>query len=146
MAGREPSPDGYDLSIDTQVQEFTKLKQQLTYFIVSASVAVIVFAVNLAKDIVADDDQLRLLAIASIAGVGAAGCALLNLHLQLSSYRLHLKYRTAGVRDFTQLPRDDREAWDRLNGRAAKLLTASFGFLATEILFAAWFMWLLLAG
>ncbi|MGA8657669.1 MAG: hypothetical protein WB586_16110, partial [Chthoniobacterales bacterium] len=43
--------DEYDLKIDSQVEKFLDLKQKLTYFLVTASIGPIAFALTFVKDV-----------------------------------------------------------------------------------------------
>jgi hypothetical protein len=94
---------------------------------------VIAFLFKFAND---DDEPLKglfaLLIASAVAGLIAAGLCLLNIYLELRSYRLHLKYRYERKQwdDLTQMEQDD---WTAINKRAAIVLNLAFLFLFTEI-------------
>jgi hypothetical protein len=112
------SPDEqckYDLEIDTQVAKFVEIKQKLTYFLVTASVAVIAFLVNFTVENRAQVGcYIWLLTLSSIAGLITAGSSLLSLNFELRSYTLHLKYRYE-KKNYESLGPEEQEKWERIN-------------------------------
>lgn len=135
----------YTLAIDEQVEKFVDIKQKLTYFLVTASVAVVAFLVSFVADnpTVGDLDaaegaRLALLVTSALAGFSAAGLALINLHLEHRSYSRHLKYRYQR-KDWDDLTKKEQDRWDVINKAASWCLLGAFTALAAEILFAVVF-------
>lgn len=84
----------YDLKIDEQVAAFLETKQKLTYFLITASVAVTAFLINFAMTNRAEVRNITWLIITSaVGGLLTAGFSLLSLHYELRSYNMHLGYR-----------------------------------------------------
>lgn len=112
-ADTDPSSTEYGLRIDEQTETFLELKQKLTYFLITASVAVVAFLISYIVDNQADvlSVALVLASLASLSGLLVAGCSILSLHKDIGSYRLHLKYRYQR-RDPT---RSEISQWDDLN-------------------------------
>jgi hypothetical protein len=126
-------PIDYELKIDAQVEKFFETKQKLTYFLVTASAAVIAFIVTSVTDKLGNVGPLVWIVVLSVmAGLVAAGSSLLNLHCELLSYRLHIKYRYQ-KKLWTNLTDKEQAYWDRLNGRAMRYLKVAFIFLFVEI-------------
>lgn len=137
--GNQQNPDDYELKIDDQVEKFVEMKQKLTYFLITASIAIIVFLANFINKHPKDIKYLVWLAIiSSISGLLTSGCSLLNLHLELRSYRLHLQYRYERI-DWVSLSKKQKKEWELINKRAARLLTSAFFFLFIEITYAVMF-------
>jgi hypothetical protein len=136
------SPDEqfkYDLEIDNQVSKFVEIKQKLTYFLVTASVAVIAFVVNFAVENRSYVGCYTwLLTSSSIAGLLTSGSSLLSLNLELRSYTLHLKYRYE-KKTYESLGPEEQEKWDRINKFARGFVTSAFVFLFLEISLAVAF-------
>jgi hypothetical protein len=135
MAG----PSEYDLKIDSQVEKFLETKQKLTYFLITASVAVIAFLF----DFVHDNKTVAmnfawLVILSSLSGLLTAGFSLLNIRYELQSYRLHLKSRYER-KDYSTLDQREQKLWDRINYRASRLLILAFTFLFSEIFLAVLF-------
>jgi hypothetical protein len=129
----------YDLKIDTQVEKFLEMKQKLTYFLITASVAVIVFLANFTFERGSEIKNIILLVIiSSIAGLLTSGFSLLNLHLEHKSYRLHIKYRYQKI-FWESLGEKKKKQWDRINTWAAHFFKSALFFLFIEITFAVIF-------
>jgi hypothetical protein len=127
------TPSEYDLKIDAQVEKFVENKQKLTYFLVTASVAVIAFIVNFT---VSHPTPLPSMVIfASIAGLFTSGFSLLNLRFEHRSYNLHLKYRYQ-KKTWDDLAPEEQAQWDKLNRQATFFIETAFLFLFIEILFS----------
>jgi hypothetical protein len=130
----------YDLSIDQQAEQFVELKQKLTYFLITASVVVISFAINFyaqhvrIETAINKNTNLSLLVVAAIFSLLAAGLALLNLHLSHQSFARHLGLRYER-RTWIDLSNRERDSWDRVNKAARFALTLSFMSLFLEMLF-----------
>src|SRR4026209_2614476 len=130
-------PSDYDLKVDAQVEKFVENKQKLTYFLITASVAVMAFIVNFAVTHPADLPSLAI--FASIAGLLTSGFSLLNLRYEHRSYNLHLKYRYQ-KKTWNDLTATEQTHWDNLNRQATFLLEGAFICLFIEILFSVLFL------
>lgn len=139
------SYDEYQLQIDTQAEAYLQLRQKLTYFIVTASIVVISFALNFyiknhqnAKIL----NQLHgvILAVAAVSALVASGLAMASLHFGHLSFRKHLEARYAR-REWMELSLRERTAWDRINRITSAALLLAFGSLFAEILFLLIFFW-----
>jgi|HubBroStandDraft_4_1064222.scaffolds.fasta_scaffold113411_2 hypothetical protein len=125
--------DEYDLKIDSQVEKFLDLKQKLTYFLVTASIGPIAFALTFVKDVAKNLFGIWVaMFIGIVLGLVSTGCALYSLHLELASYQKHLGYRYARKRwdDLSQKEKDD---WNDINVKAGLFLKFSFIALFAEI-------------
>ena len=129
----------YELKIDAQVEKFVEMKQKLTYFLITASVAVIVFLANFVNKFPCEAKKIIwLVMLSSVSGILTSGFALLNLNLEFRSYKLHLKYRYQ-KKNWNSLNKAERNEWDKLNNRAFKSLTTAFICLFCEIALAITF-------
>ncbi len=137
MPEKDPlDPYEYDLKIDIQVEKFIETKQKLTYFLITASVAVIAFLVDFVVKLRGEVGGLVWLAVLSaVAGLLTAGFSLLNIRFELKSYRLHLKLRYE-KKTWDSLKPDEQKDWDRVNRFAARFLESAFVFLFIEIALA----------
>lgn len=132
----------YDLKIDAQVEKFLEMKHKLTYFFITASVAVIAFLVNFVIKFPIEARKLILVVIlSSISGILTSGFALLNLSGELRSYRLHLKYRYE-KRDWESLNDTEKNTWTKVINWASCFSKISFFCLFLEIAFAVLFFML----
>lgn len=132
-------PSEYDLKIDSQVEKFLESKQKLTYFLITASVAVIAFLFNFVHDNKTVAMNFAWLVIlSSLSGLLTAGLSLLNIRYELQSYRLHLKSRYER-KDYSTMDQREQKLWDRINHRASRLLVLAFTFLFSEIFLAVLF-------
>jgi hypothetical protein len=123
-------PSDYDLKVDSQAEKFVENKQKLTYFLITASVAVIGFVVNFA---VTNKVNLPSLVIfTSLAGLLTTGFSLLNLHSEHRSYRLHIQYRYQR-KSWIHLTPDEQAHWEKLNDQASLFLECAFAFLFIEV-------------
>jgi hypothetical protein len=127
------SPSEYDLKIDTQVEKFVETKQKLTYFLVTASVAVVAFVVDFGvKNRATLGIAMLLILYSCLSGLVTAGSALLNLHLEISSYQLHLRFRYQR-KNWSDLKPEEQSKWTKLNSMAAFFLKSAFIFLFLQI-------------
>lgn len=134
----------YELKIDAQVEKFFEIKQKLTYFLITASIAVMAFLVNFAITHLMEAKQfIWIVIISSIAGFFTSGFSLLNLHLEHRSYRLHIKYRYE-KKEWDSLSDMDKNKWELINKWAARSLKSAFIFLFIEITFTVIFFVLFL--
>lgn len=137
-------PSEYDLKIDAQTEKFLDLKQKLTYFLITASVTPIAFALTFMQDKLDSVAGLwYLLAAGTLSGLGSAGSALQAIHLELRSYRIHIKTRYCR-KEWDDLCKDQRDRWDGINKSAARFLKWSFLLLFFEIVLLAIFFMLVL--
>ncbi|MGA7576575.1 MAG: hypothetical protein ACLQUW_02465 [Desulfobaccales bacterium] len=137
----------YQLKIDAQAEKFIQNKQRLTYFLITAGVAVIAFLVKLAVDNLKVNNWLvYLLIISCFCGLVTSGFSILNLRLENRSHGLHIIYRYAG-KGYASLTDCEQKKWDNVNKWAARCLNGAFIFLFVEILFAViFFVFLVMAG
>ncbi len=126
----------YDLKIDEQTEAFLAKKHQLTYFIVTAAVVPIGFALTILNDRMVLDIHLSwgwaLLVVGVALGLLAAGLALLSLSAEISSYQRHIKYRYER-KSPKDLSEKESRAWERINSVAGASRTFAFGLLAVEM-------------
>jgi hypothetical protein len=126
----------YDLKIDEQTEAFLAKKHQLTYFIVTAAVVPIGFALTILNDKMMLDIHLSwgwaLLVVGGAFGLLAGGLALLSLWAEISSYQRHIKnrYKRKSPEDLSE--KENRE-WERINSVAGASRTFAFGLLAVEM-------------
>jgi hypothetical protein len=129
----------YELKIDAQVEKFFETKQKLTYFLITASTAVIAFLVNFVASRLDDVLTLVWLVILSVlAGLVSTGSSIRSLHCELLSYRLHLKYRYER-KNWAQLSAAEQRDWNSRNAWALRYQNSAFVFLFIEIAFAVMF-------
>jgi RsiW-degrading membrane proteinase PrsW (M82 family) len=139
MRKRPKEPKEYELKIDAQVEKYFEIKQKLTYFLITASVAIITFLANFVFKYRSEAKYLFWLIIVScIAGLVTSGLSLLNLHFEHKSYRLHLKYRYE-QKTWDSLNEKDKKKWDSINKLAGRFLVGAFVALFIEITFAVTF-------
>ncbi len=136
-----PMPqDEYGLRIDDQVVQFLQLKQKLSYFLITAAVAVIAFVVGFiaanskttAGSIAITPLDAVLVIVGSSAGIVGAGASLLSLHFGHRSFALHLEHRY-DHKAYADLDRCDQMAWDRVGKWARVYLLTAFVALFVEI-------------
>jgi hypothetical protein len=143
--------DDWTLGVDTQSSVLIQLKQQLTYFLITASMAVIGFVAAFnnvrsgAWDAALSWPTVLATAILTLAGLGCAGLCLLYLYLGNQSFVLHLKYRSQR-RTYDELTQAERDHWDTLTRRANLFLELSFVLLFVEIVTTIVFFWLLVTN
>jgi hypothetical protein len=131
-------PDDYDLAIDAQVEKFVETKQKLTYFLITASVAVIAFTIDFfveharGEQASAITPESALVVASALAGLATAGFSLLNLRFEHRSYSLHLAHRYRR-KTWNSLTPTQQQRWDRITVWAARLLVAAFALLFLEI-------------
>jgi tRNA isopentenyl-2-thiomethyl-A-37 hydroxylase MiaE len=134
----EAPRDTWDLAVDEQVAKFVELRQKLTYFLITASVAVAAFSINFYVKSVRKDPTMTalhpvLLVAACVAALSTGGFALLTLHLDHRSFARHLGLRYERRR-FQDLPQRQQTSWNRLTNLAATALLLAFVALFGEIL------------
>jgi hypothetical protein len=126
-------PNEYDLKIDSQVEKFLDLKQKLTYFLITASVGPIAFALSFVKDETKNISGIWIaMATGVVIGLLAAGFALFSLHFELTSYQKHLRYRYER-KSWADLTAVEQSQWNKINARAHTFLKFSFIALFAEI-------------
>ena len=129
----ENIPDDYDLKIDKQVEKFLELKHKLTFFIITAAIGSLAFTLNFAIEkldaIAADPLRTASLVVAAVFSLIASGSALLSLHGEIESYRLHIKYRYER-KIWDDVPEPVQVRWTWLNRLAQIWQVSAFVFLA----------------
>jgi hypothetical protein len=135
----------YELAIDTQTEKFVEIKQKLTYFLITATVAVTAFLVSFVVDnlrirqrLLASDTESALVVASSLLGLLGAGSALISLRLEHLSHARHLRYRYQH-RKWDDLSGAEQASWDQLTQWAARFLTSAFAGLFLQILLAVCF-------
>ena len=133
------SPGDYELAIDSQVKSFVEIKQKLTYFLITASVAVIGFDASFVTTNLRSGGaftltflESRAIILSCIAGLLTAGLSLLNLALEHQSYSRHLGYRYRR-QTWDSLSTAQQASWDNLTRWASRLLKGAFAALFTQI-------------
>jgi hypothetical protein len=137
--------DEYQLAIDTQAEAYLQLRQKLTYFIVTASIVVISFALNFYIGKEHDSELLHklhgiILALAATCALAASGMALISLHFGHLSFRKHLEARYA-EKAWLDLTQHERDVWNRINKTTSIALFLSYTLLFAEILVLLIFFW-----
>lgn len=138
---QNPNPNEYDLKVDAQVEKFIDLKQKLTYFLITASVAIIAFLFNFVTKYRSEAESFVWLVItSSIAGLLTSGFSLISLYLGLESYRKHIDNRYK-KKNYGSLTVEEKAEWDWFNIWASNFLKYAFIFLFIEIMFAIVFFY-----
>jgi len=143
--------ENWMLGVDSQSSALIQLKQQLTYFLITASMAVIGFGAAIANgrpgawEAALAWPTILASALLALTGLGCAGLCLLYLYLGNQSFVLHLKYRYQRT-TYEDLKKEDQTQWDNLTNRANQFLELSFVLLFIEILAALVFFWLLITS
>jgi hypothetical protein len=151
VSGRMTHPPGnndqaFELSIDQQVEKFLELRQKLSYFLITASIAVIAFSINFYTKNIRTDKVLihhvhgTLLAAGAISALATAGLALINLQFGHVSARNHLKYRYLRL-SYSELTDRQKHSWTAVNIMASYALLLAFVALFLEVLFLILFFW-----
>lgn len=146
-----PQEDEWTLGVDTQSSVLIQLKQQLTYFLITASMAVIGFVTAFnnvrsgAWDAALSWPTVLVTLVLTLAGLGCAGLCLLYLYLGNQSFVLHLKYRSQR-KTYDDLTQPEKAHWDTLTRRANQFLELSFVLLFIEIVVTIVFIWLIVTN
>jgi len=146
MTAAENNDQAFELSIDQQVEKFLELRQKLSYFLITASIAVIAFSINFYIKNIRTDKVLvhhvhgTLLAAGAISALATAGLALLNLQFGHMSVRKHIKYRYERV-SYSKLNSRQKKSWTAVNIIASCALLLAFFALFLEILFLILCFW-----
>jgi hypothetical protein len=124
----------YDLKIDEQTEKFIETKQKLSYFLITASVAVTAFLVTFVFDKHPEEigSEVWLVVCACLIGLATAGASLLALHWELRSYGMHIAARYQKL-EWKDLSEKSRAEWDRVNGNAASARKWALVLLFVEI-------------
>ena len=142
----ENNDQAFELSIDQQVEKFLELRQKLSYFLITASIAVIAFSINFYTKNIRTDKVLvhhvhgTLLAAGAISALATAGLALLNLQFGHMSVRNHVKYRYERL-SYSELTNRQKQSWTAVNITASYALFLAFIALFLEILFLILCFW-----
>jgi hypothetical protein len=145
----EPRPSDYDLTVDAQTETFLEVKQKLTYFLITASVTPIAFALTLLQGRLSNLDHSGYVLATFIPGVVcgllSSGSALRAIYYEMESYRLHIAGRYAR-KTWQDLDVAERNHWDQLNRSASWYLEVSFITLFMEFALLAVSVTLLLVS
>jgi MFS family permease len=126
-------PAEYELRIDAQAEKFLETKQKLSYFLITASIAPIAFAIQYAGGrLGAVGGWVWMLILGLVAGVLCTAAVLWALYCELKSYQKHIAYRYQSKR-WTDLTAAQQTEWDKLNQQARRSLNASLVLLLAEI-------------
>jgi len=111
-------PDEYDLKVDSQVEKFLELKHKLTFFLVTSAVGSIGYTLNFSISRISDLTHRRgrivILSTATVFSLLTVALALFSLYKDISSYRLHLKYRYLR-KMWEQVSPNDKKIWEKAN-------------------------------
>lgn len=122
---RQADPVEYELRLDEQTADYLRVRQQLAYFLVTASGVIAAFILDRATEQQFSHPLPRsLLLLSGGLAVVVGGSALLAIQAQLRSYSLHLQTRLAR-QSFEALPVSDQEQWTRYNERSRRRLRVS---------------------
>jgi hypothetical protein len=136
MPNANPADD-YELKIDSQVEKFLDLKQKLTYFLITASIAPIAFSLGFVKDETKSLSGIWIpMVVGIVIGLLSAGFALFSLNAEVASYQKHLGYRYQR-KVWTDLSTKEQNQWKRLNADARWFLRGSFSTLFAEFILLA---------
>jgi hypothetical protein len=133
----------YALKRNEEVTKFLESKQKFTYFLITGSVAVVAFLVDfLVKNQQASEmPSFCLAGLGAATGIFTAGSALLSLHYEHESFKLHLKYMHE-EKDYISLRPEQQQVWDQVNAKASQFLKGSFVGLFLEIGFTVIFFFI----
>lgn len=135
--GNLPSVSEYELKIDAQVEKFLETKHKLVYFLVTASVAPIVAAVQFLYGKPLSRLGLSAAIAGIVAGLAASAGAIRALQFELASYRSHIAYRYA-QKSWDNLTAAEQDSWSSVNRRATAYTRLAFLLICIEFaLFAA---------
>jgi len=139
---QSPRPTDYDLAVDQQTDRFISLHHQLTYFLITASVAPLGFtlksAIEFNKDLNFEVWVIFILLIGGLSGVLSAAWAISALRRDISSHRKHLASRY-NRKSYSDLPLNEQKEWDKDVKRARVYRDLSFFSLIVSIAFQAIF-------
>jgi hypothetical protein len=128
--------DDYELKIDEQVSQFLGLNHTITFFLITAAVATLGFTLNFAAsnkiELTGSDLRFYLIVFAALSAMLAAGLALLALTADISSFRIHLRYRYERKK-YADISKLEKTRWDRIIRRASWARKASFFLLIVTV-------------
>lgn len=128
--------DEHDWQVERSALEFTKLRQQLAYYVAGLSAAILAYIGLLAR-VPENLGPLRgLIAMGALIGVATVGTSIASLVFQHESMMLNLRY-SAQRRKPQSLNKREMKEWDRANRRGTRAGTASLIFLALQFMCVA---------
>jgi hypothetical protein len=126
----------YDLKIDDQVSAFSTLNHAVTFFYITAAIGTFGFSLNflVANNLLVRSSVIHVggVIVAALTALGSAGFALLALHEDIKSFRLHLKYRYQRKKIADLNPTQQSE-WDNINKSAGDARKFSLGLLVVTV-------------
>ena len=133
-------PDDYDLKVDSQVEKFLELKHKLTFFLITSAVGSIGYTLNFAisriNDLTHRTGRIVILSTATIFSLLTVALTLFSLYKDISSYRLHLKYRYLR-KMWEQVSPNDKKLWDQANRLSKVFEKLSFVCLVLSVILQA---------
>lgn len=134
--GKHQRDIDYELKIDAQTEKYLEIKQKLTYFFITASIAIIAFLVNFSiNHLIEAKPFIFFVIMSSLCGFMAIGLTLLTLNLEHKSHRLHIKYRCER-KTWKQLSDKEQKEWNFINDSAAVSFGAAFILLFIQVALA----------
>jgi hypothetical protein len=134
--------DEQDRHLDGQTLEFTKLRQQLVYYVAGLATALLAFVGVLARDnktISGDGVALAVVGVAGLVAVAATVQALRNQH---RSFQRNLRYASQG-RKWENLSPREKHAWDSVNRASTRWFNAALAAVVIEFAAVGYVVWLL---
>ncbi|VVB89847.1 Uncharacterised protein [uncultured archaeon] len=126
--------DEYGFKVDAQVEKFLDFKQQLTYFLITGSAAIIAFLVDFTIKYRNEVGNLVwFVIISSIAGLLTSAFSLLNIYFGLESHSRHLDYRYKRKHSLTD---NEQKEWTCITSLAHNFLKLALISLSVEIALA----------
>lgn len=129
-------PDDYELRLDEQVSHFLGLNHNLTFFVITAAVGTLGFTINflISNNLLISSNKTHLSLVISVSASAllSAGLALYALRLDITSFRLHLRYRHE-KKSYSQFSNKEKKYWDRTNSKAEWSRKASSGLLVFTV-------------
>lgn len=133
-------PTEYDLKIDSQVEKFLELKHKLTFFLITSAVGSIGYTLNFSitriNDLTHRTGRIVVLSTATIFSLLTVALSLFSLYKDISSYRLHLKYRYLR-KMWEQVSPNDKKLWEKANHFSKLFEKLSFVCLVFSVILQA---------
>src|SRR5205823_3669167 len=107
-------PSDLDLKLDDQTLEFTKLRQQLIYYVAGLAAALLAFVGTIiTRDTSPVQHQRSGVTLVGVFGFATVALSVRCLLKQHRSFQLHLRNRTSRI-TYEQLKPMDQRVWDRV--------------------------------